>query len=57
MSILVSWKVSFNVYFSFGYDDANQLQCSMVLIWFKIAYFQKYLRTCKWMKICFRALF
>ena len=24
MSVLVSWEVSFNVYFSFGHDDINE---------------------------------
>ena len=32
LSILVSWKVPFNVSFSFGHNDVNQLQCSVVLI-------------------------
>ena len=30
----------FNVSFSFGHDDVNQLRCSVGLIWLKKAYFQ-----------------
>ena len=44
MSILFSWEVSFNVSFFFWHNDVNQLQCSVVLIWLKIAYFQKYFK-------------
>ena len=51
MSILVPREVFFSVSFSFGYDDVNQLRHSVVLIRLKIAYFQKYLRTCKSKKL------
>ena len=47
MYILVSLEVSFNVSCSFGHDDVNQLWCFEVLIWLKIDYFWKYLRTYK----------
>ena len=57
MSILVSWEVFFNVSFSFGHHNVNQLRCCVVLIWVEIAYFQKYLRTCKSKKNCFQTLF
>ena len=39
---LFPWEVSFNVSSSFWHNDVNQLQCSVVLIWLKIACFQKY---------------
>ena len=54
---LLSWEVSFNAPISFEQDDLNQSRCSVVLIWLKIAHFQKYLRTCKSQKNCFQASF
>ena len=53
----VSWEVSVNVSFSFGHNDANQIQCSAVLVWLKIAYFPKYLSMCKSKKNFFQNLF
>ena len=56
MSVLVSLKVFCNVSSYLGHNDINKLQCTMVLIWLKLAYLQKYLRMFKSKKNCFQAL-